>query len=320
MSHRDVLAMFVLTECGTWAATPVATAQLPRHVERCLPYPTYAQEVDTMFSKPRNPLEADPAPEKAFVIDSIEFDEPITLPEPARQRLVHELKGKEFDDLLSQPGLDEIAEGSIRGTWQDEGYFKVSDSVAAKVLAGDGHRTHVALRVHVDEGRRYRMGKIQFRSADPDAGLAFTTGTLQSLFPLKEGDVFDADKIRRSLDAYRKLYASDGYIDFSSTPDFDVDDAQKQVSLTLEFDQQKQFHVDEVLVDSLDAKAERVLRSMIKPGDVYDDEVLKRFFDENRPALPPFASEEENLTIRKNVKAATVSLHFDFFACSEPAQ
>ena len=41
---------------------------------------------------------------------------------------------------------------------------------------------------------QYRMGKLAFRSSDPDQGLIFKSEILARAFPLKEGDVFDADK------------------------------------------------------------------------------------------------------------------------------
>ena len=87
------------------------------------------------------------------------------------------------------------------------------------------------------------MGKLTFRSADPDQGLVFKPEYLARVFPLKEGDIFAADKIRKALDNYRKLYGEYGYIDFTAEPDFDVDDAKKIVNLTMVFDQQKQFFV-----------------------------------------------------------------------------
>ena len=39
------------------------------------------------------------------------------------------------------------------------------------------------------------------------------------MFPLKEGDIFATDKIRKALDNYKKLYGGYGYIDFVATPE-----------------------------------------------------------------------------------------------------
>ena len=87
------------------------------------------------------------------------------------------------------------------------------------------------------------MGKISFRSADPEQGLVFRPDVLARIFPLKEGDIFSAAKIRKALDNYKKLYGEFGYIDFVAEPDTDVDDTKKIVNLTMVLDQNKQFFV-----------------------------------------------------------------------------
>lgn len=313
MGPRGILPILVLASAGILFCAPVANAQLPERIERCLPYPTYAQEVDAMFSKPAGAV--DTTPDKTFVIDSIDFDGPITLPEPAREKLVHDLKTTVFLGAPDRPELDEIAEVSIRGTWQDEGYFKVSDAVTAKDLGGDQFRRHLALMVHVDEELRYRLGKLAFQSVDADEPLVFTESELRKEIDLKEGNIFVAYKIRESLDTYRKLYASRGYIDFSAEPQFDVNDQTQRVSLTLVLDQGKQFHVGDVVVDGLNAETEEILRSTIKPGDVFRYEAVEKFIDENKSALPPDASLRDFELTLKNVKDGTVSMHFDFFTC-----
>jgi outer membrane translocation and assembly module TamA len=317
MSRREILAMVVLTVSGTVLDLPAARAQLPENIERCLPYPTYAQEVNAMHSTPKPAESADTKSDKTFVIDTVEFDGPITLPEPARRKLIDDLTKTEFHGSPDRPVLDEIAEVSIRGTWQDEGYFTVSDTVTAEDLGADVYRQHIALKVHVDEGLRYTLGKLEFISSDPDVPLVFTTEELRNAFPLKEGDVFDADKIRRSLDAYHKLYGAQGYADFTAEPEFDVNHANQRIGLTLSLDQQKQFHITTIQVDNSDARIESILRSMMKPGDLFDYDVLEKFFEENKSELPPNASIDESVHMQKNVKDGTVSMRFDFFTCPD---
>ena len=314
MRRRGVVPILVLTAAGILFRAPASYAQLPERVERCLPYPTYAQEVDAMFSKP----ELNKASTKrVVVIDSVDFDGPITLPEQARLKLMDDLKKQEFD--ADSKWLDEVAEVALRGTWQDLGYFKVVAEATARDTGGDALHEHVALTAHVEEGLQYYQGRLNIRSVDPDLPLVFTQEVLRNVYPLREGDLFDADKIRKSLDAYRQLYASHGYIDFSAEPDFDVDDADRRISLNLGLDQQKQFRIDRLEVDDIDPRTENLLRSMIRPGDVFNNDVVKQFFEDNKSVLPSNASPGENLEIQKNVKEGIVSLHFDFFTCPKSA-
>lgn len=310
MGSRGILPILALASSGILFCAPAVHAQLPERVERCLPYPTYAQEVDAMYPKtwPKKG-----APRKVVVIDSVDFDGPITLPEGERLKLVDDLKKQEFD--ADSKWLDEVAEVELRGTWQDLGYFKVAAEATARDTGGDALHEHVALIAHVQEGLQYFQGNLKIRSADPDVPLVFTLDVLRDVYPLREGDLLDADKIRKSLDAYRQLYGAHGYIDFSAEPNFDVNDETRRVSLMLVLDQQKQYHIDKVEVSGLDARTESLLRSMIKPGDVFNNDVVKQFFVENKSVLPSNASPEQNLEIKKNVRDGIASLRFDFFTC-----
>jgi hypothetical protein len=313
VNSRGVLPILVLTTAAILFCAQASHAQLPERVERCLPYPTYAQEVSAMFSKPE--LTKSSA-KRVIVVDSVDFDGPITLPEPSRLKLVGDLKKHEFD--ADSSWLDEVAEVALRGTWQDLGYFKVVAKASARDTGGDALHEHVALTAHVEEGLQYFQGRLDIRSVDPDVPLVFTQEVLRNVYPLREGDIFDTDKIRKSLDAYRQLYAAHGYIDFSAEPDFDVNDETQRISLTLGMDQQKQFHIDKVEVSGLDPRTESILRSMIKPGDLFNYDVVKAFFEENKSVLPPDASVDD-LEVKKNVKEGLASLRFDFFTCPTSA-
>jgi len=145
--------------------------------------------------------------------------------------------------------------------------------------------------------------------------LLFTRTILPEILGIGEGDVFDTDKIRESLGAYRQLHGVQGYIDFSVEPDFDPDDLTRRISLTLMMDQQKQFRIDKVEVSGLDPRTESLLRSMMKPGDVFNNDLVKQFFEENKSELPSNASPEENVKFRKNVRDGIAPLSFDFLTC-----
>jgi Surface antigen variable number repeat len=307
MRPREILPLLALIAAGILFRAPASQAQLPERVERCLPYPTFAQELDAMYTKPELNTTST---RRVIVIDSVDFDGPITLPEQARLKLMDDLKKHEFD--ADSKWLDEVAEVALTGAWQDQGYFKVIAAATAKDTGSDALHEHVALTAHVEEGLQYFQGTLNFRSSDPDVPLAFSQEVLRNVYPLREGDVFSASKIRKSLDGYRQLYGARGYVDFTAEPEFEVNDETKRVSLMFVLDQNTQFRIDRVEVDGLDPGAESILRSMIKPGDVLDLELVKAFFKENKSVLPPDASLDD-LKIKKNVKQGTASLRFDFF-------
>ncbi len=228
--------------------------------------------------------------------------------------------GKTFD----RPKLDEDIEVGIRGYYQDHGYFQadveVKDLKTVDVNRagvplpipgiGSKHGKETNITVSIEEGEQYRMGKLTLRSADPEQGLVIKPDYLQKVFPLKEGEIFDADKIRKSLDTFRKLYGEYGYIDFTAEPSFDVNDAQKTVNLTLVLDQQKQFFVRRIEFSGNTTTRDKVIRRelLLDEGQVFNNRLWELsllrlnqlgYFDPIKP---------ENAELKRNTQAGTVDI------------
>jgi outer membrane protein insertion porin family len=220
--------------------------------------------------------------------------------------------------------LNEDLEVGIRGLYQDNGYFKVlvKDPVLKMVdidrsglpgpwpLVGRKHSKRTNITIPIEEGERYSMGKLIVRSADPDQPLFFKAEFLETAFPLKAGEVFSADKIRKALENYRKLYGEYGYIDFTPQPLFDVDDARKVVNLTLEFDQQKQFFIRRIEFAGNTTTRDKVIRRelLLNEGQVFNNRLWELsilrlnqldYFDPIKP---------ENAELRRNLKEGTVDI------------
>ena len=154
-----------------------------------------------------------------------------------------------------QAKLNEDLEVGIRGLYQDNGYFKVS--VGEPILESidtQGYRLGVPLTgrtkgkavnitIPIEENERYKMGTIKIVSADPDKALSLKVEALKTVFPLKQGDIFSAAKIRKAIEDYGKAYGQYGFIDFTAEPQFDIDDAAKRIDVTLRFTEEKQYYV-----------------------------------------------------------------------------
>jgi hypothetical protein len=97
--------------------------------------------------------------------------------------------------------LREVQEVLIMGAWQEQGYFIVHSSVESQVLSRDSTSQHVSITVRVNEGPQYRLGGVEFRSAqDPRSApeLLFPPDELRQQIPLREGDLFNVQKIRKA--------------------------------------------------------------------------------------------------------------------------
>ncbi len=189
------------------------------------------------------------------------------------------LMSKTFD----RNKLDEDLEVGVRGLYQDNGYFKVvvqdpvlkTGDVAHGGLPLVSHKGGKATDIHIpiEEGALYHMGRLVIRPSDPDKPLSIKHDALESIFPLKQGDLFAVDKIRKAIEDYTKLYGTAGYIDFTATPAFDVHDDTKTVDLTFDFDEQKRFFVRRIDFSGNLTTRDKVIRRelLINEGSIFNN-------------------------------------------------
>jgi outer membrane protein insertion porin family len=233
-----------------------------------------------------------------------------------------DIMSKTFD----RPKLDEDLEIGVRGLYQDNGYFKVlvkdpivktEDINRAGVpgpipipVVGAKHGKATNITIPIEEGERYHMGTLHVRSADPDKGLSLKTDFLESIFPMKKGDIFSASKVRKAIQDYTKLYGNYGFIDFTAVPDTDVHDDTKTIDLIFAFDEQKQFFVRRIEFSGNTGTRDKVIRRelLLSEGDMFRNNLWELsllrlnqldYFEQVKP---------ENAEIKRNVKQGTVDI------------
>lgn len=230
-----------------------------------------------------------------------------------------------MDKTFDRPKLDEDLEVGIRsGLYQNNGYFRADVNVASTKtvdvnrggipgpwpMVGAKHEKATNITITIDEGEQYRMGKLTFRSADPDEGLVIKPEFLGTIFPMKPGEIFSTEKLRKSFDTYKKVYGQYGYIDFTPEPNFDIDDAKKIINLTLVFDQQKQYYVRRIEFSGNTTTRDKVIRRelLLDEGQVFNNHLWELsilrlnqlgYFDTIKP---------ENADLKKNVKTGSVDI------------
>jgi outer membrane protein assembly factor BamA len=268
--------------------------------------------------------------EKAFpkvVVDSVVFDGTTSLPSSIRGQLISELESKEIS--ASSERLEEFNEIAVRGAWGDQGFFKMTSTVKAQTISSDATEQHVFVTIHVDEGIQYRLKGIRFRNEDDDWSggnkdtgfsdetarkLAFPPDELRQRVPLSDGEIFSTTRIKEGLNAIHQLYSSHGYTNFVATPLTEVDDSSGMISLTMALDEGRQFRVRKIEVQGLDPQTEGRLKLQMKPGDIFNSDLVGDFFADNKNILPPGAS-PENAELHKNEKNGTVDVLFRFPTC-----
>jgi hypothetical protein len=287
-----------------------ALAQLPRRVKRCLPYPTFADEI----VEARVEAEAKLPPPRRIIIDTIRFQSPSPLPQRLRELLTGSIKAA---PTKATPGwLDELSGVIILDALEDRGYFRADAHSTAKMLSEDADTQHVALSISVDTGLQYRVGDVGFRSARADVPLAFSEKRLRKCVLIRRGEVFDVSKLRRSFWLLKNLYGAAGWIDFTPTPQFKINDRTKRIDLLLQLDQERQYRVKGIQFLGNDPAAEVLIRAKLKIGEPFDGLFFERFYATHKSILPADASPED-VTLDRNSKTGVVNIHVDFRTCPD---
>jgi len=292
---------------------PSAFGQLPKRVEKCLPYPTEAQEIRDM--QPADPV----APAVTVRVNRVEFDRQNGIPEDAKEEISAELRNHGFQQDAHIAYLDdlanEIAEVAVRGALQNRGYFKATPAVKLTTTDNQGTEISVAAIISAEPGPQYRAGDIRVESAD-GSSLQFSPAVLRGLIPLQTGDLFNVGAIRTGLDNLRQAYVREGYVDMTAEPAFAIDEAHETIDMVLKINQQAQYRIGSIELLGVNAATQhKLLESLPKSGQIFDGTRMDDdFFKVNRAILPPDASRDD-VNVSRDLEARTVAILFDFRTC-----
>ncbi|HKM90293.1 MAG TPA: outer membrane protein assembly factor BamA [Candidatus Acidoferrales bacterium] len=230
------------------------------------------------------------------------------------------------DKTFDKRKLEEDLELGIRSFYQDNGYFTVVvkepklETVDVNKggiplplpVIGSHHGKATNITIEIDQGERFRMGKLVVRSSDPDhPELVFKTEFLENAFPLKKGDIFSTEKVRKSLEDYKALFGNFGYIDFTAQPLTDVDQAAKVVNLTLEFDLEKPYRVRRIEFVGNTTTRDKVIRRqlLLDEGDFFNTRLWElSILRINQLNYFEPVKKEQNVDLKRNPKEGTVDI------------
>ena len=330
MRRWTILQLLFLSLAGLCFCDANAEAQSLRYYDSCCNSPKTSCDGGILFSR-RTPR---------IYIDSLVFDGAIHLSATRLKQLLSTVKDNKFNSDFTSP--EEIEE-RLQNPWRDEGYFKVRVSVETKPVGG-GYDGRYAITAHVDEGLQYRVGRIDFRATpgtdyekidswidgptlrklpdphdtewvDPYRPV-FSLEELRNSVPLREGDVLNVEKIREGLDALKRLYGRRGYIDFVASPQTEIDDEHQTLSLLFDLNEERQYRIGKIEIYGLDASLQNALNRKMKVGDIFDNESLQTFFNDNQANFPAGSYWAEDPTIVRHPKTGTVDVEFTFKSCS----
>jgi outer membrane protein insertion porin family len=193
----------------------------------------------------------------------------------------------------------------VRAEYQNRGYFKVGVSDPKTEIHDTGHKGFhiwllqagpgkaVDITMPIEEGDKYRLGKITFKNNKAISNNA----ALRSLFPLKDGDIFSREKIAKGIEALRKAYGEYGYINYTGVPSTTFDDEKKIANLEIDIDEGKQFYVRRIEFTGNTTTRDKVIRRelALEEGGIYNSRLWElsllrlnqlSYFDQLKPDDP----------------------------------
>ena len=225
-----------------------------------------------------------------------------------------------FAKTFDQEKLEEDKE-RIRQAYQDHGYFqaKVLDETVKIVLTGGrGWRLPLILTrqqgiaanitLPVEEGRLYHLRNMNFVGVK-----LFRTPEvlMRPVFGMGPGDVFSTDKLRKGIEAMRKMYGQFGYIDFVPEPSFDIIPNTDQIDLTLTADEGKQFFIRRIDFSGNTTTRDKVIRReiLLDEGDMFNTQLWDlSILRLNQLGYFEMLKKEDAATITRNPQSNTVDI------------
>ena len=176
--------------------------------------------------------------------------------------------------------LDEDAE-RVRQAYRDRGYFKaltaepqthVRDAGGINPFtlhASTGKRVDILMPV--EEGDRYKLGGITFKNNK----MITNTRALRAQFNLKDGEYFNATLFSKGLEALRKAYGGQGYINMVASPTPRFDEAKKLIYLDIDIDEGKPFYVSRIEFTGNTITRDKVIRRelLLDEGQIYNSQL-----------------------------------------------
>ncbi len=176
--------------------------------------------------------------------------------------------------------LQEDAE-RVRDAYQQKGYFKalvqdpktnIRDSHGFRVpLIQKGGGKEVDITLPVEEGDRYTLKAVKFSGNKAVSDVE----ALRRAIPMKDGDIFNTELMRKGIKNLRDLYGALGFINFTPVPDTEIDDEHKTVTVKFDLDEGKQFFVRRIEFQGNTTTRDKVIRRelTLQEGQVYNSKL-----------------------------------------------
>ena len=170
------------------------------------------------------------------------------------------------------PGRLEYDREELRKFYTNRGYydFRIISAVA-ELLPDD---SAFGLTLTVDEGDKYNFGEIKVVTENERLNADF----LQSLLPIRTGDLYESDKIESAVDALTFAAGSAGYAFVDISPSYRADPETDTVNVTFNVREGQRVYVERINVVGNTRTVDPVIRRelMLTEGDAFNRALMER--------------------------------------------
>jgi outer membrane protein insertion porin family len=178
--------------------------------------------------------------------------------------------------------------------YRERGYIRANVGVPEQKYLGDSSdkkTRYIELRVPITEGRRYKVGDVEF-----EGNKVVKTEFLKPLFAVKPGEYYNEKLVRKGLEKSREVYGSIGYWEFTGFPDYKFRDDPRPgaeevpqavaalpdslpaiVDVTMRLQEGEQYFVDRITFVGNSTTHDSVIRRNMNlvEGGIFDTNALK---------------------------------------------
>lgn len=160
----------------------------------------------------------------------------------------------------------------LRKFYTNRGYYDFRVLSAVSELAPDDSSFGITLTV--DEGDRYNFGKVDIVTENDRLNPDF----LKLLLPIREGDLYESDKIETAVDALTFAAGSAGYAFVEIEPQYRANPETNTVDVTFNVKEGQRVYVDRINVIGNTRTLDNVIRRemMLSEGDAFNRTLLER--------------------------------------------
>lgn len=191
----------------------------------------------------------------------------------------------------------------LTALYYDRGYINVKISEPAVLLSPD--KRYMYITIHVREGRRYRIGKLDFKG-----DLLWPKETLHENLRTKPGQIFNRTRLGKDVMRLSNGYKDKGYAYANISPLTSIDANKRTVSLTFDLQKGPIVTIERINIRGNAKTRDKVIRRelRISEGDRYSQTGLER----SRARVTALGFfESVNLSTRRGSKDDRIIVNFE---------